>query len=222
MIIENTIYKKDKNGNTRTWWVEYSEEGYLTKSGVLGGAIVTSGITKPNEKNVGKSNSTTVAEQVKIEVEALYKYQLHQGKYHETIDTINNGAAFIECQLADTFKAKKHNQYPYIGQPKFDGCISGDTTLITENGKKKAMDVYQDKDKFILSRNLTNGKDEMKPILDHLKDTETSIKTPKWYIIKTSTGKELKVTENHLIYLPELDVWRSVDNLVIGDKLLEK
>lgn len=132
------LYKKDRKGNMRVWWAEYGDTSYWTSSGILGGAITTTQSTVVEQKNVGKANETSLQEQVLKEVDALYVYQRHQGKYHNSPDEAENGAIFVECLLADTYNKKKHVNFPYLGQPKLDGAralgVDGDT-LQTRNGK---------------------------------------------------------------------------------------
>lgn len=131
------LYKIDTKGKTRVWWIEHDQEKYRTHSGILDGKIVTSGWQYPEEKNVGRSNATTVSEQVVAEVDAEYTKKLNQGKYHETLDETSNGANFHECMLAVKYDPKKHNNFPYCSQPKLDGirCLISKDGMQSRNGK---------------------------------------------------------------------------------------
>lgn len=131
------LYKIDTKGKTRVWWIEYDEEKYRTHAGILDGKIVVSGWQRPTEKNVGRSNATTVAEQVIVEVKAEYEKKLHQGKYYFSPSGAEKGAKFIECMLASKFDDKKHNQFPYLSQPKLDGirCIVSKAGMQSRQGK---------------------------------------------------------------------------------------
>jgi len=133
------LYKKDRTGKTRVWHMEYDDEKYRTVSGLKDGKSVESGWVYPTPKNVGKANATSVKEQVLAEVEAQYKYQLSQGKYHESEDTISDGSSYVECMLAEKYDPKKTTNFPYIAQPKFDGsrALGVDfITLQTRKGKR--------------------------------------------------------------------------------------
>lgn len=132
------LYKIDRKGNTRVWWIEYTKEAYRTCSGLLGGAIVESGWIYPREKNVGRANATTVAEQVIAEVASKYEARMYQGKYHPSIEEAQKGAKFIECMLAEKFNPKKSTNYPYYSQPKLDGvrCLVAEDVMQTRNGKE--------------------------------------------------------------------------------------
>ena len=132
------LYKIDSKGQTRVWWMEYDNEKYRTHSGIEGGKIVVSGWQYPEAKNVGRSNATTVAEQVKAEVDAEYTKKQNQGKYHTSVgESIYFGAKFFECMLADKYDAKKHNKFPYYSQPKLDGvrCLISKDGMQSRNGK---------------------------------------------------------------------------------------
>ena len=131
------LYKIDRKEGIRVWWVEYTEEAYRTCSGLLDGKIVESGWIYPREKNVGRANSTTVAEQVVAEVQSKYEARMYQGKYHPSIEEARGGAKFIECMLAEKFNPKKSNNYPYYSQPKLDGvrCVVSEDVMQTRNGK---------------------------------------------------------------------------------------
>lgn len=131
------LYKIDTKGNIRIWWIQYTDEAYRTCSGIQSGAIVESGWQYPTEKNVGKVNATTVAEQVISEVDSKYEARMYQGKYHPSIEEAKKGAKFIECMLAEKFNPKKTNDYPYYSQPKLDGvrCLVSEDGMQTRNGK---------------------------------------------------------------------------------------
>jgi|LakMenEpi13Oct10_1017325.scaffolds.fasta_scaffold03047_2 ATP-dependent DNA ligase len=132
------LYKIDTTGKTRVWWMEYDNEKYRTHSGIEGGKIVVSGWQYPEAKNVGRSNATTVAEQVKAEVDAEYTKKQNQGKYHTSVgESIYFGAKFFECMLADKYDPKKHNKFPYFSQPKLDGvrCLISKDGMQSRNGK---------------------------------------------------------------------------------------
>lgn len=130
------LYKLDSKGKTRVWWIEYDQTKYRSHSGIDQGKITASGWVFPEQKNVGKINQTSVAEQVIAEVDAEYTKQLNQGKYHESIETIDQGASFFQPMLANKFKYGE-GQYPAAVQPKLDGirCVATKDGLFTRKGK---------------------------------------------------------------------------------------
>ena len=97
--LKHKLYKIDTTGKTRVWWIEYDDEKYRTHSGIDQGKIVISGWQYPTAKNVGRSNETSVATQVILEVDSEYTKKLNQGKYHEKIFDAKFGANFHSRSL---------------------------------------------------------------------------------------------------------------------------
>jgi DNA ligase-1 len=137
MMEHEKLYKIDTTGRVRIWWIESSDTTYRTHSGLIDGKIVVSGWQYPEEKNVGRSNATTISEQVLSEVKSKYEYQQYQGKYAQSADKAQQGAKFVECMLASKFDVKKHTKFPYWSQPKLDGirCLVGEDGMQSRNGK---------------------------------------------------------------------------------------
>lgn len=131
------LYKIDSKGKTRVWWLEYDSEKYRTHSGINGGKIVVSGWQYPTEKNTGRSNATTVEEQVLAEVNAEYVKKQNQGKYHSSIEDAAGGALFVEPMLASKYDSVKHTDFPYYSQPKLDGvrCLISKDGMQSRQGK---------------------------------------------------------------------------------------
>ena len=132
-----TLYKIDSMGRVRTWWIESNDEAYRTHSGLADGKIVVSGWQYPTEKNVGKANATSIAEQVLAEVNSKYEHQRYQGKYADSVEEAQKGAKFVECMLAAAYDHKKNKAFPYWSQPKLDGvrCLVSEAGLQSRNGK---------------------------------------------------------------------------------------
>jgi DNA ligase-1 len=136
-IYDKKLYKIDTKGKTRVWWIEYEAARYRTYSGINGGKIVVSGWQYPTMKNVGRSNETTVEEQVLAECLSEYNKKQNQGKYHPSVQASKSGASFHECMLADKYDPKKHTNFPYYSQPKLDGvrCLVSKYGMQSRNGK---------------------------------------------------------------------------------------
>jgi DNA ligase 1 len=132
-----TLYKIDSMGRTRVWFIETTDDSYRTHSGLIDGKIVVSGWQYTREKNVGKSNATSIKEQILSEVASKYEHQLYQGRYGRTIEEAKAGAKFIECMLAAKYDPKKHTDFPYWSQPKLDGvrCLVSEDGMQSRNGK---------------------------------------------------------------------------------------
>jgi len=99
---------------------------------------------------------------------------------------------------------------------KVDGCVSSDTKIFTERGEVTIKNAIENKDKMVLSFNHIENKLEFKEI----ENSVVNESDKKWYEIKLSDGKVLKITENDKLYLPQLDAYRSVSDLRVGDVIL--
>ncbi len=135
-LFTDPLYKIDSNNNLRVWYMEYDDEKYRAYSGVNEGKIVVSGWKYPKQKNLGKSNETTVGQQVILEVESKVTNQLAQGQYHDSIEKAKGGSVFIEPMLANKYDKKKHI-FPFASQPKLDGmrCLIFKDKMVSRRGK---------------------------------------------------------------------------------------
>jgi DNA ligase-1 len=132
------LFKKDTTGKIRVWWSESEHDRYRTHSGILDGKIVTSGWIYPDSKNVGKTNETTIQQQVLLEIESEYTKKTNQGKYHPTLEETSKGAKFFEPMLAQKYDPKKSKDFPYFSQSKLDGlrCLVSKNSMQSRNGKE--------------------------------------------------------------------------------------
>ena len=128
MIKHREIYKRDSKGKTRVWSQEQDGALYRTVAGILGGNLVESGWTTC----VGKQKRSD-EEQATFEIIAAYKDKL-TGEYHETLDTISEGAHFFKPMLAETYTTFPGECF---AQPKLDGarCIITKDGLFSRKGK---------------------------------------------------------------------------------------
>jgi hypothetical protein len=108
---------------------------------------------------------------------------------------------------------------PFVAYEKLDGCCDADTILITDDGVKTIKEICENDFKgSVLAYDHTTNQQVMTKVLRHLIKNNNN----DWYELETDDGKILKLTGNHKVYLPELDCYREVRELVVGDCLLEK
>jgi hypothetical protein len=90
-------------------------------------------------------------------------------------------------------------------------CLSQDTIVITENGQKTIKDIVDTK-YFgkVLSYNTINNTDEWNYINSHSVVNNNS----DWYEIELESGKILKATGNHRIWIADLMCYREVRELI--------
>lgn len=218
-----TLYKLTEVGNIQQWRVVVKNNSYFSEEGVVEGQITVNKPTFCEGKNLGKSNETSPQDQALKEAQAKHKKKLEKG-YCLTIEEAKKGkSSFYEPMLAHNFDDYKSEiKYPVYSQPKLDGCLSYDTVVSTENGPLELGVLVDNKLKCkVLSYNTKTKKQEYKEILNYAKNgIDIKESCAQWYQIETSNGGNLKVTGNHLIYLPRLKCWRRADELSEGDVLL--
>lgn len=128
-----TLYTKDNLGKIRLWFVEQFDHQYQSVSGIVGGNLVTSGITTAR----GNAQRPDAIEQATFEIEADYRKKRERGYY----DDINNigPVPFFEPMLAQKYDAKKvwASAESVYTQPKLDGirCIAKVDGLWSRKGK---------------------------------------------------------------------------------------
>ena len=105
MIVGNTLYSLDSDGNTRIWYMEIDGDRYRTINGVKHGATIVSEWTKAEEKNVGKKNYVSASMQAQKEVQAKYKKKL-KDDYFETEEELGQ-VRFFHPMLAEKYKDRK-------------------------------------------------------------------------------------------------------------------
>lgn len=118
------LWNIDSKGKTRIWFMQTEGGKHRTISGLFDGKQVTSGWSKVEAKNVGRSNATTPEEQALREVKSLYERKLEK-KYYRTLEEAKeagSGMKFFSPMLAVKWKDVKDDiVYPVSSQPKLDG-----------------------------------------------------------------------------------------------------
>lgn len=226
IIPYSPLFKRDTNGGIRVWQMQagFDDEntaGHQVISGVLNGKMVTSEWKLCKPKNVGKVNGTTALSQAEAEVAALYTKKTETGYFYDIgeIDGFEKTKPMLAHDYSDYPTNFSTDTY---SQPKLDGCVSGSLFVETENGIKTVNDVFLGNDEYILSYNHELQKKEFSKILGKFKN-EKHIKnnSDSWLLIKTKSGRVIKVTDNHRIFLPEIGSYREAKYLNIGDFLLK-
>ena len=102
---------------------------------------------------------------------------------------------------------------------KLHGCCDENTILITEDGEKTIKEICDTKYKgMILSFDVDKEIVEFDKIINH--DIQENIDN--WFLIELEDGTEIKLTDNHRVYLPELNCYRAVSEIKEGDYFLLK
>jgi hypothetical protein len=221
-----TLYKRTKTGAITQWTIEAKDGATRTVHGQVGGKLVTSQWYKAETTNAGRANQRDPQEQAEAEAKSIWKKR-EEKNYFTDINEIDN-LVFREPMRAkkwkDENKGKKKVKFPVYVQPKLDGCLSKDTLVHTDIGLKSLHEIVDlGQASEVLSFNESTGKSEMRKILNRMKNfsdiKETSFQ---WYSLELEDGTTIKITGNHLVYLPKLKCWRRVDELDENDTYLLK
>lgn len=128
------LYKLNKDHSIQVWIIEKYvglslEDGYHVTFGKLHGKL-QSKFTEVKPVNVGKSNETTLDEQIQNEIQSEINKKLDEG-YKYTIEEAKLGRTDangnIKPMLAQSYEKRKNKiKWPVLTQPKFDGlrCLS--------------------------------------------------------------------------------------------------
>jgi hypothetical protein len=126
---------------------------------------------------------------------------------------IQKWEAPIPAQLAGQVRG---NFPSFLRKTDQERCLSGDTLLETHIGYKTIQEICEQNIQCsVKSFNHETRQLEMRQVVAH------SIMTRRkgWKLIKTKSGKTLKLTNNHKVWLPELLCYREAKSLKVGDKL---
>ena len=122
--METNLYKRDKNNRIRIWTIDYDNKSYWTISGIYpDGKMQKTAPTFVEQKNVGKSNETSLEQQVLNEVNSKIQYQINEGFTYE----IPNEEKRFEVSLANKYQDRLEKgklDFPYIVESKIDGVRS--------------------------------------------------------------------------------------------------
>ena len=136
------LYKRDTKGKVRVWWAEAGtdgeEWGWRTNSGVSDGKIVTSGWKFVRQKNIGRSNETSLEEQACAEMNAEFDKKAEREYFKEPsmVDTYEKFKPMLAAGYENHELDFQANEY--FSQPKLDGirCIARADGLWTRAGKE--------------------------------------------------------------------------------------
>jgi hypothetical protein len=125
---KDKLYVKDQLGKIREWYLHYDNIKYIKHYGVLNGETITSTTIINEGKNIGKSNETSIQQQVLKECESEYKHQKKLG-YKELPNEIkySSDAAQPYKWLNDNLLSNKTDENNYLKPMKAQkyqiGCM---------------------------------------------------------------------------------------------------
>lgn len=142
VLTSETLYKLDSKGKVRVWYAETGTDGtrwgLRSIAGLEDGKKVTSEWTFVEQKNVGRSNETSLEEQATSEMASEVQKKKDRGYFSDlkNIDTFDK----FKPMLAEKFEDVEVNFAAgnVYSQPKLDGirCIARKDGLWTRSGKE--------------------------------------------------------------------------------------
>ncbi len=142
VLTSETLYKLDSKGKTRVWHCETGTDGtrwgLRSIAGLEDGKKVTSEWTFVEQKNVGRSNETSLEDQATSEMTSEVQKKKDRGYFTDLkdIDTFDKFKPMLAEKFEDvTVNFAAGNVY---SQPKLDGirCIARADGLWTRSGKE--------------------------------------------------------------------------------------
>ena len=102
---------------------------------------------------------------------------------------------------------------------KVHGCCDENTILLTEDGEMTIREICETKyTGNVLSYDVNSNLIEYDKVINH--DIQDNINN--WYLIELEDGTEIKLTDNHHVFLPELNCYRAISEIKEGDCFLLK
>jgi hypothetical protein len=100
---------------------------------------------------------------------------------------------------------------------KTEGCVHKDTIIDTLSGRKSIKEIVDSKNPcYIKGKDLLSGED----VYSLCEDFYYVEQDGEWFEIELEDGKKIIITGNNPVYLPNLNIYRRVDELSIGDVCL--
>jgi predicted DNA-binding WGR domain protein len=212
---------KNSNRGTEEWTVrienKLNQSDIIVSWGIIGGKFQEKVTTITDGKNIGKSNETTFEEQALSEAQSKWNKQLDKGYSKE-----KGAPKMIRPMLAHKYQDHSSKlKFPCYIQPKLDGCLSGDSLLMTKkHGLKTIKEIVENKlDCLVKSFNIRKNRTEYKKVISWYKNRKLDNKV-QWFEIELTDGRKLNLTGNHKVYLPDLNCWRRVDELDGSENLM--
>lgn len=145
----------------------------------------------------------------------ISRYQKRVKKFNRVIDT----------QFRFHYETSIYRKVPTFIQPndlisvssKIHGCVDANTIINTNKGKKTIKEIVDNKLNVLIEAFDINTQQKVFVPIDnyYLKENDGD-----WYEIELENGQKIEITGNNPVWLPELNCYRRVDELLEGDIIL--
>jgi len=137
------VYAKASTGKIKEWSIKVvknSDTSYGTEItyGYIDGDKTTT-FRKVTQKNVGKSNETSLEEQAYLEANSKLREKIEKEGYVHNIEELNNTREVLRPMLAQKYNDYKHYiKFPCYIQPKLNGvrCTYQNNKFYSRNNKE--------------------------------------------------------------------------------------
>lgn len=128
------------------------------------------------------------------------------------------GIVKYEPPIPAELSGKVKGMFPsFISKTDEERCLSADTIIITESGQKTIKEIVDTKySGKVLSHNTLTNEDEFQYVNNHSVMNNNN----DWYELELYSGKTIKLTGNHRIWLSELKCYREVRDF-IGEEIVK-
>lgn len=128
------------------------------------------------------------------------------------------GIVKYETPISPELSGLAKGMFPsFIPKTDEERCLSADTIVITESGQKTIKEIVDTKySGKVLSHNTLTNEDEFQHINNHSVMNNNN----DWYELELYSGKTIKLTGNHRIWLSELKCYREVRDF-IGEEIVK-
>ena len=145
-----------------------------------------------------------------------------ESRYQKRVKRFNR---VIDTQFRFHYETSIYRKVPIFIKPddlisitsKWHGCVDANTIINTNEGKKTIKEIVDNKLNVLIEAFDINTQQKVfVPIDDYyLKENDGD-----WYEIELENGQKIKITGNNPVWLPELNCYRRVDELLEGDIVL--
>lgn len=122
------------------------------------------------------------------------------------------------CQNIFADLKESHYSGPWVIEEKMDGCLRDSVMISTNKGNVSIAEIVADPKNYKVK---SYDVDEEKIVFDSIVNVMKKPNDGKqWFRLTLEDDREIEITGNHKVYLPELKCWRKVENLCEGDVFL--
>lgn len=160
------------------------------------------------------------------EIVSIEPFYSESSRYDITVEETHNfyvnGILVHNCQncFNEMFELSNsvENGLDWYIEEKLDGCLTGSTLISTDQGRFPIEDIVKNPKNYkVKSYDVNEEKIVFDTIVNVMKKPNDG---KQWFRLTLEDGKEIEITGNHKVYLPELKCWRKVENLCEGDVFL--